>query len=202
MKNSFIKLTLRYGCNDCMSEKDETFLRRIVVPGCYSLAFLHNVIQSVFGWLDYHLYAFRVGEVSYMPPDPDSDYFDINEKPAARMPIDKLFKKSGDRCVYEYDFGDGNEVEIVCDGFVSSVAEKDFSAKGQDLIEDSAAFGFTPGIVDLLTKKARTAEAKACVKWLAAAFNLAPKDVLAVPSDNEIANRVRRLINLVQTAIP
>lgn len=202
MKKPFVKLTLRYGCNDCANEKSEAFSRKIVVPGCYSLAFLHDVIQSAFGWLDYHLYAFRAGKVGYTIPDPDVGKLGAKEKPAARMAIDKLFKKAGDRCVYEYDFGDGNEVEIVCDGLVSTVDEKDFAAKGQDLVEDSAAFGLTPGIVDLLTKKKRTAKAKECVKWLAEAFDLEPEDVLAVPTANEIAIRVMRLVDFVQNAIP
>lgn len=202
MKKQYVKLALRYGSNDCTSDTSDAFSRRIVVPGAYSLAFLHEAVQTAFGWMDYHLYAFRTGKASYTIPDPDMKSLGPDEKPAARTPIERLFGKSGDRCVYEYDFGDGNEVEIVCEGRVETIDEKDFAAKGPDLVEDSSAFGFTPGIVELLTQKRRTAKARSCLTWLDEAFDLDPEDVLAVPMGKEIAIRVMRLVDFVRNAIP
>jgi hypothetical protein len=42
--------------------------RRVRVPDAYTLDQLHRVIQLLFGWLDYHLYSFEVGERRLEPP--------------------------------------------------------------------------------------------------------------------------------------
>ena len=41
---------------------DRIVSRTVVVPGDWSLAFLHMVIQKTFGWLDYHQYDFSKSE--------------------------------------------------------------------------------------------------------------------------------------------
>ncbi|MGM0366609.1 MAG: plasmid pRiA4b ORF-3 family protein [Actinomycetota bacterium] len=35
--------------------------RRLSVPGKITFSQLHQIIQAAFGWLDYHLYKFKVG---------------------------------------------------------------------------------------------------------------------------------------------
>jgi len=202
MDNGLLKLTLTYRGSECEPVKDEAFVRRIVVPGEYSLAFLHEVIQAAFGWSNYHLYAFRKGEVSYTLPDPETGTMGNGEKFAARTAIGSIFKKVGDTCGYEYDFGDGNLVDIAFAGKAKELVEGDFEARGQDMVEDSMAFGYTPGIVKLLAAKKRTARAKECIAWLDEAFDLTVEDVLHVPTANEIGIRVSRLIDFVQNAIP
>src|SRR3982751_4045698 len=42
--------------------------RLVRVPDAYTLHQLHRVIQLVFGWLDYHLYAFTVGGRRFEEP--------------------------------------------------------------------------------------------------------------------------------------
>lgn len=202
MSAKLVKLSLVYRGGECDPVKDDAFMRCVVVPAEFSLAFLHEVVQTAFGWGNYHLYAFRKGKVSYTLPDPETGALAKGEKFAARMPIGALLGKPGNSCLYEYDFGDGNVVEIVCKGRVTAIAERDFAAKGQDLIEDSSAFGFTPGIVKLLSAKKRTAKAKDCVKWLSDAFDLSAAEALYVPTAGEIAVRVSRLIDFVENAIP
>ncbi len=39
--------------------------RRFVVPGSITLDRLHDVIQIVMGWEDYHLHAFTIGKKRY-----------------------------------------------------------------------------------------------------------------------------------------
>jgi len=202
MKHGLLKLTLTYRGSECAPVKDDSFVRRVVVPSEFSLAFLHEVIQVAFGWSNYHLYAFHKGEVSYTLPDPETGAMGKDEKPSARIAIGSIFKKVGDTCGYEYDFGDGNLVDITFAGTAKEIIEGDFEAKGQDMVEDSMAFDYTPGIVKLLAAKKQTAKAKACIKWLDEAFDLTVEDVLHVPTAREIGIRVSRLIEFVQNALP
>ncbi len=44
---------------------DPLIWRRIQVPGEYTLARLHEVIQRVMGWDDNHIHQFLVGKISY-----------------------------------------------------------------------------------------------------------------------------------------
>jgi hypothetical protein len=45
--------------------------RRIQVRGDISLFKLHNIIQAVMGWEDYHLHRFMVGADHYTIPSPE-----------------------------------------------------------------------------------------------------------------------------------
>lgn len=202
MAKGLIKLNLAYRGGASTPLTDDVFTRTVVVPTEFSLAFLHKVIQLAFGWQNYHLYAFRKGELLYTIPDADFAELNTNEREAARTSIGSIFKKTGDKCSYEYDFGDSNEVEVTHKGSVVEFDDKDFVVVGPNLIEDSAGFGYTQGIIELLTKKKRTAQAKKCIKWLEEAFNLTPDEVLEVPDAANIAGRVWKLIDFVLNAIP
>ena len=48
--------------------------RRVDVPLGMSLKGLHDVIQAVMGWRDYHLFEFQIGQKLYGLPDPPDDY--------------------------------------------------------------------------------------------------------------------------------
>jgi len=69
---------------------------------------LHDTIQKACGWQDCHLYHFldidpkkRIAESPHCQAYDDDSCPDANE-----VRIDSFFKKVGDRCIYEYDFGD------------------------------------------------------------------------------------------------
>ena len=79
--------------------------RRIEVPADISLDRLHQVLQVVMDWSDYHLHCFRVGRVTYGIPDPDFPHDTADEQ---GVPLDRI-ANSGDGLVYEYDFGDAWE---------------------------------------------------------------------------------------------
>ena len=78
------------------------------MPDAYTLDQLHRVIQLVFGWLDYHLYAFAVGdrrfeELLEEAQDEDSTAVRLRDLPLG----------TGARFTYTYDFGDHWVHEIV-----------------------------------------------------------------------------------------
>lgn len=92
--------------------------RKIQVPETYSFWDLHVAIQDSMGWEDYHLHQFdmadpKTGEkVSIGIPDEDgiANYPII---PGSKTKIAKYFLSHKDKALYEYDFGDGWEHEVV-----------------------------------------------------------------------------------------
>jgi hypothetical protein len=77
-------------------------LRRFVVPGDITLDRLHDVIQIVMGWQDYHLHTFSIGKKRYTE-NPES------KEDGAREDLYRLvdlIRQKGRTFGYEYDFGD------------------------------------------------------------------------------------------------
>ena len=83
--------------------------RRLLVPAGYTLDRVHEVFLTGMGWSGYHLYAFRVGRTTYM--EIDEDWPDDSVDPGSVRLGDVV--GVGDRFVYEYDFGDGWEHQVV-----------------------------------------------------------------------------------------
>ena len=85
--------------------------RKFLVRSDVTLGKLHDILQTVMGWTDSHLHQFIANNIIYGTPDPDSDMVEmINEK---RVLLSRVLQKPKDRMIYEYDFGDGWEHEIV-----------------------------------------------------------------------------------------
>jgi hypothetical protein len=89
-----IKVTLKYS--------KPPIWRRIQVPSDVTLADLHDILQAVMGWWDYHLHQFIIEERYYGVPHPGYvvDMIDENEVALNRI-VDK-----GSTFLYKYDFGD------------------------------------------------------------------------------------------------
>lgn len=86
---------------------DPPVWRRVRVPGEYTLHQLHRVIQLLFGWLDDHLYGFRVGEHRFEAPDPEAE-----DEDSTSVTLVSLELARGSR--FTYDFGEGwvHEIEV------------------------------------------------------------------------------------------
>jgi hypothetical protein len=100
-----LKITLRYA--------KPPIWRRVVVRADMTLDRLHKVIQTAMGWMDCHLHQFRLGRVYYGIPDRESEDFGgemLNEKHYTVADLAPMTKK---KFIYEYDFGDSWEHEIL-----------------------------------------------------------------------------------------
>jgi Plasmid pRiA4b ORF-3-like protein len=84
--------------------------RRVLVPAAISLADLHQIIQCAMGWQDSHLHLFEVGEERFGTPDPE-DLLELRDERRARLC--DVAPQVGARVLYEYDFGDSWEHDIV-----------------------------------------------------------------------------------------
>jgi hypothetical protein len=65
MKDSIIRVSIT------LLDVDPAIWRRIEAPASFTLEGLHDVIQTVMGWADYHLHHFQFGEAMYGAPTPE-----------------------------------------------------------------------------------------------------------------------------------
>jgi hypothetical protein len=82
--------------------------RQVIVPEKFTFHDLHQLIQLVFGWEDYHLYQFSPkGYGSHpiiaFPSKEDWDQPDMN---AGKTKLSKVFISAKQTFTYIYDFGD------------------------------------------------------------------------------------------------
>ena len=84
--------------------------RRVEVNADVSLFGLHQILQVVMGWTDSHLHEYRRGSTCYGQSDPEFGMRGENER---RIRLREVLRKPKDRMVYEYDFGDGWEHDVV-----------------------------------------------------------------------------------------
>lgn len=103
-----IKVTLRHS--------RPPIWRRLQVPSDSTLQQLHNIIQSAFGWEDYHMWVFETPDARYGAADRDLDI-----RSAASKRLRQVALRAGDKLSYTYDFGDGWDHDIV----VEAIADAD-----------------------------------------------------------------------------
>ncbi len=103
----------------CLDKYD--IWRRVQVPTYFYFRQLHEVIQEVFGWFNYHGYEFSVEPELRIVNTDDADFADyadflesegIRAVSDSEITLEDVFEKT-DRCTYVYDFGDFWEHEII-----------------------------------------------------------------------------------------
>src|ERR1700720_1326447 len=103
--NSFNEIaTLRIELQDT----DPVIWRQVEVPTSITLKVLHEIIQAVMGWFDYHLWEFTIGKQRYGLPMDD----DRGTEPriaAGKVRLRDVLKPRKTIIDYTYDFGDSWE---------------------------------------------------------------------------------------------
>jgi hypothetical protein len=141
--------------------------RRVEVPLGMNLKSLHDVIQAAFGWQDYHLFEFLVGERRYGIPDPE--WNDEREVAQAKLTkLEALVAEGIDGFDYSYDFGDNWEHAIA----VEAIIDADPTAKYPRFVdgarrappEDVGGFPGYYAFLDAIANK-RHPEHKNLLKW-------------------------------------
>lgn len=103
--------------------------RRVLVPSTYSFRHLHNVIQTVFDWQNYHLHVFEVkkegekGKQIVMDDDPETlEWQDFNSYDILQerfIALKDILPKFGE-VTYEYDLGDSWQHIITLEKVIKS----------------------------------------------------------------------------------
>jgi hypothetical protein len=97
-----LKVTLR--------DSKSPIWRRIQVTSDIRLSMLHHVLQVVMGWEDAHLHQFIAHGIYYGTPNPDFGFEVQNEQ---YMSLQQVVSREKDKLIYEYDFGDSWEHELL-----------------------------------------------------------------------------------------
>jgi Plasmid pRiA4b ORF-3-like protein len=83
--------------------------RRLLVPNDISLKRLHQIIQAIAYWRDYHLHEFVIAEKRYGRPAP-REVVPVHNETLVRL--NTLPLAEGTSFTYVYDFGDHWEIEV------------------------------------------------------------------------------------------
>jgi hypothetical protein len=86
--------------------------RTVLVPSNITLDEFHEVIQIAIGWLDCHLHQFIAHEKSYGFLDEEFE-FDFEMEDETKYKLSQLLIKEKDALIYEYDFGDSWEHQVI-----------------------------------------------------------------------------------------
>jgi hypothetical protein len=91
--------------------------RRLEVPSTIRLDWLHEVLQTAFGWENYHMWVFRTDRGEYGEPDPGLGF-----RAAAGVSLAGVAPAAGARLNYTYDFGDDWEHDILVEAVERAAA--------------------------------------------------------------------------------
>ena len=144
------------------------------MPGGIKLNRLHDVLQVVMGWTDSHLHQFRVGSVIYCLPSDDDFYPGGEQRDERRFRLADIAQREKTALIYEYDFGDGWEHEVVVEKVLAADSEKKcavcLDGKNARLPEDC---GGIFGYYDLLKaiNNPKHAEHQQLLDWLGGPFD-------------------------------
>jgi hypothetical protein len=92
--------------------------RRILVPSNTTLLKLHDILQIVMGWEDYHLHMFTIEGLIYGDPA-DDEYDDLGTVNEANVKLSQVIHHEGQRFSYEYDFGDSWDHTLLVEKILS-----------------------------------------------------------------------------------
>ena len=137
--------------------------RRVLVPATVRLDRLHETVQAVMGWQNYHMHAFVDGQTYHGVPDPDLGYRDERE-----TRLNDLVKPGG-RLLYVYDFGDYWEHEITVEEATAADADRSYplcvAGQGACPPEDSGGVPGYERLVQILADPGQ-AEHQDVLGWL------------------------------------
>jgi hypothetical protein len=94
-----------------LRDSDPPIWRQVEVPTSISLKVLHDVIQIVMGWFDYHLWEFTIGGQRYGLPM-DEDWGTEPRIEATKVRLRDVLKQRKTTIDYLYDFGDSWELRL------------------------------------------------------------------------------------------
>jgi hypothetical protein len=88
--------------------------RRLLIPSDLLLSDLHKIIQTSMGWENEHLHQFIKNRMFYTVRMKDDDFWDeMANVDYKKIKISDLLTEEGEKIIYEYDFGDNWEHDVI-----------------------------------------------------------------------------------------
>lgn len=88
-----------------LRDTDPMIWRQVELPTSVTLKGLHDIVQTVMGWFDYHLWEFTIGRQRYALPM-DDDWGSEPRIEASKVRLRDVLKARKTVIDYTYDFGD------------------------------------------------------------------------------------------------
>ena len=109
--------------------------RKVIVPANFTFLQFHSVIQTVFGWEDYHLFEFEdkeyQGSIRIAIPSEDDFDFGVKTLDASKVKLSKVFTDNIRKLLYVYDFGDNWVHEITLEAVSDNKRKEAFCLSGK-----------------------------------------------------------------------
>ena len=88
--------------------------RRLLVDSDILLPDLHKIIQTSMGWTNSHLHQFIKDKRFYAQEREDDGFWsELDNVDYSAIRLNSLLKKEKDKIIYEYDFGDGWQHDVI-----------------------------------------------------------------------------------------
>jgi hypothetical protein len=87
--------------------------RRFQVRSDVKLTRLHEILQIVMGWENYHLHAFDIDGVEYTDRESvEDDIYESGHRDGSKVKLSDVLTEVGGTILYRYDFGDNWEHKV------------------------------------------------------------------------------------------
>lgn len=147
--------------------------RRISVSDDMTFADLHEIIQCVFGWGNYHLYQFKDkefgGEIRITEPSDFDDMYNSDTLDSNKLLLKHFFQgEISKKILYEYDFGDSWIHLITLESVEDSYIETPICIQGKGACppEDCGGIYGYAYMKEVFAEKPKGKEAKNFCEWL------------------------------------
>jgi hypothetical protein len=164
--------------NISLDDIEPTIWRKVEVPLALSLKGLHDVIQAVMPFEDYHLFEFRADGKRYAIPHPEWESWGDKTYSARTIKLGTLIERGVTELSYTYDFDDDWRHTIT----VEAVMDADPSLEYPRFIDGARRappedVGGLPGFETFLKAMARPRhpEHRQLTKWYGGHFD--PEDI-------------------------
>ena len=149
--------------------------RRLLIPSDLLLSDFHKIIQTTMGWTNSHLHQFIKNGIFYTERMVDDDTWgEMNGVDYKEIKISDLLKSENEKIIYEYDFGDGWEHDIILEKIlpVDDKINYPICVKGKMNCppEDCGGIWGYSDLLDILNNP-DDAEYESYIEWLGGKFD-------------------------------